>query len=207
MPSIKLRKRLQTNYRSSSAFKTLKCSMTNKKVAKNGELIDQARLRKRSCIKKANQLMEQQGLLEIPASKQTTQKMSHDFMCSIGYTVTISEQEYTLVDSQSEDDMFDTFLVANIQPIENMDIVTIDLTKSFPNQFDPLYVADDHMPESLQSNPSAMSREMVENLDLVNTAMDFSSLAVTKTNSLSTSRYFNNEKINIGVRATKTARL
>jgi hypothetical protein len=196
-------KRIPKNFRTSSSFKVIKLSMTNKKIDKNGGYVDKTKTRKRASIQKGSDLMQQQGMLEVSPTKQTTQRMSHNLLHSIGYTVTISEQEYSLVDSQSADDPFADFLVENIEPIEDMEIMLLDLTKSFPNQFDPIYIADDQEPADLQPHISNMTQQTAESLDLVNVANDFSGLAIAQTNSLNTSRYFNNQQIGIGLKASR----
>lgn len=194
---------LNKKFRTSSSFKILKLNMTNKSINKDGHYVDKTKTRKRAAISQGCELMHAQGMLEIPSNKQTTQKMSHDFLHSIGYTVTISEEDFTLVDSQTPDDPFANFLLENIEPIEDTDIMLIDLTKSFPNQFDPIYVADDHVPSDLQEHVFNMTAEMAEKLDLVNVANDFSGKAVMKTSPPNTSRYFNNEQISTALRGLK----
>ena len=197
------RKRVPKNFRTSGAFKVVKLNMSNKKLDKNGQYVDKSKLRKRASIQKGSELLQQQGLIDMPSNKQTTQRMSHNMLHSLGYTVTISEQDFTLVDSQTADDPFADFLLANVEPIDDMEIMLIDLTKSFPNQFDPIYIVDEQEPSSLQPKISDMTQEMAESLDLVNLANDFSGLAIGQTNSLNTSRYFNNQQIGIGLNALK----
>tara|TARA_B100000941_G_C28430614_1_gene514019 strand:+ start:413 stop:1015 length:603 start_codon:yes stop_codon:yes gene_type:complete len=194
---------LNKKFRTSKNFKILKLNLSNQKITKDGQYVNKLKTRKRATIAKGCELMQSQGMLEVPSNKQTTQKMSHDFLHSIGYTVTISEQNFSLVDSQTIDSPFGNFLINNVQVIEDMEISLLDLTKSFPNQFDPIYIADEQEPTSLQHHVFNMTQEEAEKLDLVNIAQDFSATAIVNTPPTATSRYFNNEQIKIGLKETQ----
>ena len=197
--------KIPRNFRSKPEFKKMKLSMSSKKISKDGSVTDMSQLKKRATIQRASQVLNHSGLMDSSALPNATgtERYANDLLNAMGYSVQVQQQEYTLVSSQIDFEPILNPSIADEIPSIYLNNHPMEIIKSFPNPFDPIYTPDEDQPSLLQPHISVMDAATAATLDLVNTANVFANMGLMQTKPTSTSRYFNNREVGIALKATK----
>lgn len=180
--------------RGSQDFKLMKLRMSGHSFTK-GQSTDMLQTPMRYTTNKASAALNKLGYMKEPRDGVSTDQMAYEMMHAIGYTVKVGNPDYSLVNSQTDDELVENPNISNEQQMASLENENVEMTDQFPNECDPIYQPDDSRPESLRENAAFRDLDEVRAIDLVGTGFAFGNLGLLKTKPNQTSRYFNNQDI------------
>jgi len=183
-----------STYRGTKEFKSMKLRMSSHSLT-NGESTSLLSTPMRYTTARAADALHKLGYMESPKKKLSTDRMAFETMYAIGYTVEVGDANYSLVDSQTDDELIENPNISNEQQLSNLENKNIEMTDQFPNECDPIYQADDVRPESLRNETGFRDMNEVHAVDLVSSGYALGNVGLVHTDSNHTTKYFNNQAI------------
>ena len=193
----KNRLKIPADFRRSSAFKTTKMNLGSSVYNRNGEFVDKKMTPKRASITAGCEILASQGCLELTPDPQTTQRKSHDLLHALGYTVEVSEENFSLVDSVQEQVEMADYLtdLKPAQLVTHPMVTTSGLAQNFTDPYNAIYQPDDHVESQFRKKTGYTNQSVNEVLDLVNTANSFTAMGVKHMPLQQTSRYWQDGRV------------
>ena len=180
--------------RSSKAFKRMQLRMASNSLT-NGRPTSMLQTPMRHTTNTAASALNQLGYMEEPKSGVSTDQIAYETMNAIGYTVEVGNADYSLVNSQTDDELVENPNISNEQQLASLENEAVEMIDQFPNECDPIYQADDPRPDNMRDIGGFRDMDEVNAIDLVASGHALGNAGLVHTPKNETTKYFNNQSM------------